>query len=1603
MAKINQKRPRQSAMELVAASHENTGDPAQAFQFNTSKADAEEIARYFKEHQERVTAQDSDNSPFFEVNGTQIYGSNNHYVKAGAIPVFRGAALDLDHALMMGKKRWFQKPSASGSGAMLALFPHGINSAMVVSLENLELSENKIEGRGMVHNSSLGNSYRFEPTAVKVTDQAVVLEDVAFTTDTGKDETIKEITVTQDGMFSSKYDGNTLASFVNYQAPPVVKQTVADQPATTTDPTTTDPVTTNDPALTTTDQPAVTTPTEPAQVVEQAQEQEEITPAVQEKPEPVVKELAPAMLRDPKGTMLYQFQHLTITTDGDDVTITATKKGGTTFTLEGVSAGEAADSYTADSLVIPKISKVNTTFSELTIQDGIITASKVALTVSSESLKEIEDAESPEDAGVDHDTAIGDDEDAQDELQELVQNYLIGYAAQKVANTKVGEFASKHTDALTDAVADKPTDLIGSVQSVLGMEGGIKQTIIDRAKETKDNSIFFGDGTTSWKDLISKTVTDGASTENDEEETEDKTEASNKVSVGAAIPIFPFINFKVGAYASYGVAYKQSGEVTGLNANLSDKKLVQDPEKGVGITYGIDGAATASIGAQISLEVGADALLNLQAMLEASLRGKATAKGTATAYVKVKPDHTVELLGSELKAEGNLGLTASLDASINLNVLIWSKELYSINLAEKELGSVTGSIEASKMKGDRKWTVNPEASYKTLLGTGKNFVKDQKQVEKMLEGKEEKNLAFEKNKEQFDQLVGKLAILRQMFQGFQDENQPVLIHLDENSIYYTLNSAILDMENAFLLQQNANQSLIANSVAEANQLKQHAGYQQAVEKKQYLEQNMSQIKQLRQDSLDVEKHKAGLSGLKALNKSANQNDFLDTTVDADSVKEDAIKRSRSKEGIISYEKERQAKYEKKGRANLKKLKKGFQEKRPEMLNTKQMVLNEDTSCNEMYELYRSINSSNLEQNYIQVMGAPAMKLYARMLQQEKGDEKDKHLDTHEKRLQSLDVDYQRLRRTGQSGYLNKVFYDKYCVVDKSFGESIFNKQVVTDLKVEHLSNKQLDAFSQHYGRELKLDRILTQKSRFESRKNQLAELTAKESLTEQEKMKVFTLKADQETAFKTAKDQMGKDTHKMASKEDYQKVLKHQAKLQQIVDQTKPKDDGTKPPTEYEVLQRELLDRQDAAMRLIEFEKSHKNNPKMVAILQQAQASYTASSGKEDADNTAEAKRRLAERNKKIGEYFAYKKNDRVKGIYDDMVDRSDTSAMFNDSEITGYEGENSKLSTYEMMHKFGGTNQAGKSVSVNTRHELVRKEMEKRELTQDDTLNFYDYQIHSDKKKHTAYQLQQALEQGKSYGEMQAFLAQNKDVQDDYLKYIKKNAYLYLTPDLLMSHEEARVKNYSPDRNTNLVDEYEQKTISDEAFAKTDFAKQFVKKNFSATGKDSLNLLTYNQAVTLETASMEAASQKHILRIQQLESGQTKPADYEGQRMKSDSKLVDAMTRQLLSNPEYLADQMIAQHEKALENPTTLINDVDQRVKELLEMSNKAAEQMRVCQTIIDNASNALTKPKAALTDAGYLSILDQIASQDQLVDDQQAQVQQAQALQNIVDGENT
>ncbi len=86
------------------------------------------------------------NRKFFSVNGSPIYGAAREQLRAGTIPLFEGAALNLENAALIGEKKFMKPPKAEGVGGMLALMPKGSSVGILLPLDRLRLQEDFVEG-----------------------------------------------------------------------------------------------------------------------------------------------------------------------------------------------------------------------------------------------------------------------------------------------------------------------------------------------------------------------------------------------------------------------------------------------------------------------------------------------------------------------------------------------------------------------------------------------------------------------------------------------------------------------------------------------------------------------------------------------------------------------------------------------------------------------------------------------------------------------------------------------------------------------------------------------------------------------------------------------------------------------------------------------------------------------------------------------------------------------------------------------------------------------------------------------------------------------------------------------------------------------------------------------------------------------------------------------------------------------------------------------------------------------------------------------------------------------------------------------------------------
>lgn len=1530
--------------------------PDEVINYETAAEDMEDLASFLQSHKEDLSKKASATKPFFKVNGVQIYGSNKSYIAAGSIPVFKGAALDLTNALMIGEKKWFKDPKASGQGAMLALFPNKINGAIMVPVNQLTLSETEITGETTVKKSGFGKFNRIVPSGIEIHEDKVLLKDVSVT-QKQNEERISEIEVTEDGMTSSELDSEGWAKVANYVPPPPEIPTAQDTPATTPEaPTTQDVNLPSDVGTVSTTE--TTTEEPPPVVVDSTVEKVEINVGIYDK----------------SNKLLEKYEQMIIKENGDDVSITLSSGDGESLEIENVSRKEDG-SYFGETLTLNVVKKMEARFSNLEIRGNAIFAEKAKwIWNMSEGFGEDE-----ADSGIDDDIDFangGHNEDAQDELSSLAMNYL----ESKIRGSSGGKFVEEKTNAVlkylgfneiepSEAEEKSLKDTLKEMKDAAELSN-ILGTIKSMGQHELDSGAFTGGDTTTYDSLVG--LWDKYDTE-ENDESGGSTSVDGKAEYNLSVPMVPFVNFNLGVFAAYGAKYTPiKADLQGLSANLSDKRLEQSEEDGLGIKLNMEAAAKVTAGIKAGISVGLDALLNVEAFLQAALSLSGALQGIAKGNVRVKPNKTVDIEKLQLGLHGDMDLSASLSAGINLNVLIWSKELYRIDLAKKSILSFGADINGVKEGLGQPWKINSGASYESMIGGAKKAIDSDKQatLEALLEKSDVNQMAVEGSQKKYEELIGQLDKMHQMFDDYSNTSQPVILDVGKESFFLTFTEQVKELEEGFALQLHNNATIMTNCAMRIKHLKEDGAYALALKKEKFFQGNLDKITQLKADATDPKKRKDAVKELQNLRTSSNNDKLMETRFTDKNIEADAAERGKTPEALIKYEEEREKKYQKGGQKRIDNLKTQYKSLETE-LKSKGETIDENTKRAEIYRIYLDINKrskGNVKSNYLKIFGADGLAQFAQKRFDEGESKKSEELK-HIGRIAKLKEHYERLSSSNQHHDINKVFYDNYNKADGKWLEDHFNKGVVKQLTIRELENKHLRAFLQSY---------LGKKSSYQENKDKfrdasayidrIHELSAVENPTEKQT-------ADLQEA-KTKLDEIKskenyKGSHTSASKSDYETVLKRQA----IVKGLKERADGLGGDTKAkDVMTDDMVARGDILDRLIEFETNNVNRKEVLEKLRKAKADFTTGTGS--------AMKRTGDLQEVVRWYLEQKNSitgfgqTRASSIYEDMGENLTTSGIYNDDDVEQFEGKGSDLSVYQMMHAFGGKDYKGDTVKVKDRHKLVRQVIEARGEREDDILNHFRYKMEqkdssllsalSDKKgkdKDTAMYMQDLMDrENPSYEKMLHNFAGHDKLEEEYLKYIKDNAYLYLTPARLMAHEMGQIEHYGADREIKNVEKFRRGEIDLAELEKDKHYKKFIESTIANEDGAPQIKMSYAEVEAMEVAQMQLESAKHTKRLEGLRSGKTDSTNYVGQRMKAGDDVVKAITKKLSADPEYLADKMTENNSNQLASATATITNVDDTIRKLEESNDKLMSESNRCVNILADVDGAIADPKKFL-----------------------------------------
>jgi hypothetical protein len=125
----------------------------------------------------------------FTLHGTHFLGKAGYSVKAGVVPLFDGAALDLKFAKLEATKTQDVPPGfenwveAKGSGGMLVLAPVGMDNVVPISMEDVVVTEQGLSGSAKKHMEFRAGQHRLTAESLSLSTEAAQLFGVTETED----------------------------------------------------------------------------------------------------------------------------------------------------------------------------------------------------------------------------------------------------------------------------------------------------------------------------------------------------------------------------------------------------------------------------------------------------------------------------------------------------------------------------------------------------------------------------------------------------------------------------------------------------------------------------------------------------------------------------------------------------------------------------------------------------------------------------------------------------------------------------------------------------------------------------------------------------------------------------------------------------------------------------------------------------------------------------------------------------------------------------------------------------------------------------------------------------------------------------------------------------------------------------------------------------------------------------------------------------------------------------------------------------------------------------------------------------------------------------
>lgn len=141
----NKKAKSLGAIELALANHQ-LEDGLDKIEFETDVETMEQEDETLYNFMKSRNNLKNSNKVFFKINNRPILGSNGEKLKGDKIPLFTGAAIDLESMNAIGEKKFLKPPRAVGNGGIFVIIPQSFNRGLVLPFDKIELKENYIDG-----------------------------------------------------------------------------------------------------------------------------------------------------------------------------------------------------------------------------------------------------------------------------------------------------------------------------------------------------------------------------------------------------------------------------------------------------------------------------------------------------------------------------------------------------------------------------------------------------------------------------------------------------------------------------------------------------------------------------------------------------------------------------------------------------------------------------------------------------------------------------------------------------------------------------------------------------------------------------------------------------------------------------------------------------------------------------------------------------------------------------------------------------------------------------------------------------------------------------------------------------------------------------------------------------------------------------------------------------------------------------------------------------------------------------------------------------------------------------------------------------------------